>query len=58
VRDHTPDMTPEEREANRRMLTDITDAMRSDGPKIITTPQRAAKRSRRKQAKESRRRNR
>lgn len=59
MRDHTQDMTPEEREAARRFARDITASMREYGPRLQMTPNRAARRAAaRKQQRNSRKRNR
>lgn len=59
MRDHTGDLTPEEREAARRFARDITASMREHGPRLQMTPTRAARRAAaRKQQRTSRKKNR
>lgn len=58
MRDHRYDMTEEERAAHERELRNITAPMRRSGPRFQATPNRAARRIKRKQQAASRRRNR
>ena len=58
MRDHRHEMTEEERLAFERELRNITAPMRRNGPEFRATPNRAARRAKRKQQQASRRKNR
>lgn len=58
MRDHTKEWTPEEREAQKRLLRDITESMERHGSQMKVTPNRAARRAKNKQQRASRKANR